>query len=393
MMRKANVLARAAAIIACTMALLLGMALRPMADGESSSEVYNSGMLIPIDDTSVEVLGQRIDVIMPKPPQENQAYPPATIRVQYELIHEENSPVTIKVAWPSGGLDEGMQNHEPEYPISISLDGKQIPYRFLREEDLAGPYIVEWLKQIDQLLTAKPKLKAKVLELRKIVPKPTGQNQNPTVYNANCRELADQFGKWMIANSYIKSAYRDDASNIAAGLMGMNIGSNGWSVQFALRWLDPNHRELDIHRELSDRWGYASLLLDPNTHWLTRVDGLFSSAFAVIRFDIKLTPKIKHVLSVSYKQSLGFVGRPPDFYGLAYFMEPARRWHQWDRTTINITAPKEWAKVVVRPTPSSSLVTAQAKVMTIEMPGRPYENLYISVVPPPESKEKRQAPN
>lgn len=361
-----------------------------IADGEPTVEIVNSGMIIPINDDSIHIIDQLIEINLPERIKIDEfSWPSADISVRYEMENEGVSPCTISVAWPSGGISHNFRKpSEPEYPIHISLDGKPLSYTFLRRNDLAEPYIQEWLKQIDIKLAAKPKLKTKVMELRKKIPNYTSKTDVDS-YISKCKPLSDHFGKWMVENGYLKSRYQWRSGEVAAGLLGVrscNYSGTEEYVQEALSWLDSKRKWSYLNGELAERWGYSRLLLDPNTHYLRDAGHvgflLQDPEFAVIRFDIKLKPKNQHVLKVNYKQSLGTVGRPLEYYGLVYFMEPARRWGRWDKTTIKITAPNIWDKVVVRPTPSSAVKTEKSRIMTIAMDGRPYENLYISLVPP-----------
>ena len=163
--------------------------------------------------------------------------------------------------------------------------------------------------------------------------------------------------------------------------------SRASSEQNALKWLDPIYTPIDLDNTLHERWDYQSLLLDPWSEYLDDIEGstlgdIHDPYFGIIRFPITLEPMKKQTLIVDYLQDLSWTGKTKNdsFCGLVYIMEPAQRWGIWEQTTIQIHIPTGMKKVAIRPRPSNITHSKKMTTYTIKM-GRPYENLYVSLVP------------
>lgn len=358
-----------------------------MANGESAAFLTNSGILVPVTEGYVQVPDQRVEVTLPSRAAVQRGEQVAHIRVTYTLYNDHTTPVNLTVAWPTDGraFDRDRPPHT-EYPVYIKLDGSTVPYNYLTFEKLADQYVQPWLARIDALLADKPDLKQLVTTLR---------NEHPfkrreltvgdrTSYFDNA---AGYLGAWMQLHGYHKGD-QFSASYLAGGLLGRWGNRREDAVQGALRWLDPTHKFVDVVDEISQRWDFHPILLDPKREWLIDAsyymiypDEAFAASFGIIRFPISLEAQKKHRLIVDYQQYFGEVGRPVEFYGLVYIMEPARRWGFWSKTTIQVRVPEGWRKVAIRPRPSKVTHGKGATTYTIEMPHRPYENLYVSVIP------------
>ena len=59
---------RALTVFITALAVFVAAASISVADGESSTEVVNSGILVPVTENDIHILDQRIDVVLPKPP-------------------------------------------------------------------------------------------------------------------------------------------------------------------------------------------------------------------------------------------------------------------------------------------------------------------------------------
>ena len=357
------------------------------ADGEPSGYLDNSGVIVPLDEEHARVLGQRIEITLPEPSKPGAIPTPADVRVEYLLDSwDKKKPLDINVAWPTGGMSGHIaKRHDPEYPVDIKLDGKPVSFKMLRYEDLAAPYVSAWLKRIDDLLTKKPELKRRVLQMRRAHPiKDWTAMDSASFYKL--RSPTMQLGKWMVKQGLLrKGFYYHHPQSLAAGLLGFPSEEGGprdWTVQDALQWLDPTHKRVNLREVFVERWGYGSVLLDPVKRRLVYVETTLGGPpdFAVIRFPIRLLPKKQHRLVVRYKQQLGGT-RGEDWKGLAYLMEPARRWGRWEKTTMVIRAPLSWTDMVIRPHARSVGRDGKSETYRIDIEGRPYENLYISMVP------------
>jgi len=358
-----------------------------MADGESAAFLANSGILVPVTEKHVQVLDQRVEVTLPSRAAVRRDEQVAHIRVTYTFYNDSNESANLTVAWPTDGRAfDGDRPPHTEYPVYIKLDGKPVPYNYLTYEALADQYVQPWLARIDALLADKPELKQQVTTLR---------SENPHIRrvltvgdrNYHFDDATSYLGKWMQIHGYLKENDHS-AAFVAGGLLGRYGNRREDAVQEALRWLDPTYSPIDVVDEISHRWSFHPILLSPEREWLIDAsdymiypDEAFAASFGIIRFPMTLEAQTKQTLIVDYQQYFGQVGRPVEFYGLVYIMEPARRWGRWDKTTIQVHAPDGWKKVAIRPGPSRVTKSKGLTTYTTEMPHRPYENLYVSVVP------------
>ena len=384
-------------------AALLAISILPIfADGESSVFLVNSGIIVPVTETHVQVPEQSVTITLPTPTAD-QEMAPAHIRVVYSLLNDSDKPLDLTVAWPTGARS-GEHPNPPQttHPVYIKLDDTPIASTFLDYFALAEQYIQPWMEQIDALLQEKPELRDKVLELRRetnFVPRELTVAEHIETY----QDAVSYLGSWMDAHGYYIDNDIFTSEYISRGLLNKAPGIDSWhdrNVQAALKWLDPSYQQIDLYEAISQRWDYRPLLLDPNKEWLNDVshgmiypDEAFADSFGIIRFPISLVANKKQTLIVDYQHSLSLVGHyvfnkkeeqsgyARDYYGLVYIMEPARRWGRWDKTTINICVPNGWKKVAIRPRPTRVSEAPGMKIYHIEMPHRPNENLYVSVVP------------
>ncbi|MBI3947895.1 MAG: hypothetical protein HY321_18390 [Armatimonadetes bacterium] len=374
--------------------LLLGCLIAPwsgaLANGEASEELVNSGIIVPVDARGTHVLDQRVEITLPKHSMEWRQL--AEIRVTYVLRDDYAEKARkLMVAWPTGGIAHRTRTgpmpigHALDCPVSIKQDGKPVGYKVLDFDDLAAPYIRGWLHQIDELLKSKPQLREQVLLARRAAARkpPTG--------------WAYALGQWMQKNHLLKPGDPDEEW-LAAGLVGVlpdhEDGRLDRLVQRALKWLQPSYQRMDLYEVLVQRWGYRPLLLDPATERLHKVyyESHSPPDFGIIRFPVYLQPRKRHTLVVHYKQHLSWVDRPPSWHGMAYLMEPAKRWGIWDKTTIVIRVPPGWKKVAIRPPARRTRGAHSESVYTITIRGfdaRPYEDLYISLAQQPRPRRRQ----
>jgi len=351
------------------------------ADGEPTGRFAESGIVVPIDDTYVDVLDQKVFVTLPAltEVQPDGQPKPAVIRVEYvlrrerSLPDEKDEPLTIQVGWPTSGVPLGEKGHLLCIP-AIKFDGKPVAYNFLSFDDLWNQYEQFWMARIDKLLGSKPALKERVLYWRQ------------TAAVGKLKGWMEQHG--------LGSESKRMTETIAAGLLG-NTDDNarpsdqGYAIQTALTWLDPFYESIDLYKTLSERWGHKLLLLDPATEQLVDMDSDLlghDPGFGIFRFPIALELNKEHHLVVQYGQFLGSAtGATEPWYGLLYLMEPARRWGGWHKTTIEIRVWTGWGRVAIRPPAKKISTTGGYDTYRILMRHRPYEDLWISVDQPSSS--------
>ncbi|NIN64715.1 MAG: hypothetical protein GTO63_08445, partial [Anaerolineae bacterium] len=229
----------------------------PLCAGEPTGQFAESGIVVPIDDTHVDVLDQKVFITLPQPKVPPDGQPkPAVIRVEYvlhrepSLPDEKDEPLTIQVGWPtSSGVPLGERGHLLCIP-AIKFDGKPVAYNFLSFDDLWNEYEQLWMARIDKLLRWKPALKERVLCWRQ------------TAAVGKLKDWMEQHG--------LGSESKRMTETIAAGLLG-NTDDNarpsdrGYAIQAALTWLDPFYESIDLYKTLSERWGHKLLVLDPAT--------------------------------------------------------------------------------------------------------------------------------
>jgi len=384
------------------------------ADGEPTGEMSGTGIIVPIDETFACVRDQKITVTMPtikgmfdlKPTDHyNQ---PAIVRVEYTMENLSGKPLQIAVGWPTSGFQFSNQIEEildPAYAPAIKLDGKPVPATFLTYADLADQYVKPWMEQVDKLLDSKPEVKKQVEAIRKEAAEygkfesaqDHDEKTSPAMYERDwLQEIGvDKLVKWLVEHKYIRDEI-PAKDVLAGGLLG--FGRNRvYLVQEALNWLDPNYKAIEVYPILAQRWGYEDVLLDPDTNQLTdMVDALLGSesSFGVFRFPITLRPGKKHKLIVQYAQSLGGIYRGPGkWFGLMYIMEPSKRWGGWEKTTIEVRVPSEWAKVAIRPPTQKVGTSGGMDIYRVTIQGRPCENLFISTVPPAKLRDGNIPPD
>ncbi|MDO8684786.1 MAG: hypothetical protein Q7N50_15085 [Armatimonadota bacterium] len=363
-------------------------------NGEPSGSLYNSGIIVPLTDKSVYVLDQRIDIILPKPGEltnlDGEVEKPVDIRVEYLLCAQNTKePLAINVAWPTGGLVRDMRRgNVPEFPIDIKLDNKPVGFNFLRYNSLADPYVRVWLRRIDGMLDKKyPELQRRIQQARnKHQIKDWDKIDDYHLFKF--QQTTSELGKWMIQQGIInKKPYIYDPKPLVSGLIGLPIkgAPRDRIAQSALKWLDPSYKIIQLDEVLADRWDYQPLLLHPIKKQLVFVNATVWGCpeFAIIRFPITLNPKEKHRLVVHYKD---YLGSSEDWKGLTYIMKPARRWGRWEKTTITVKVPQAWKSIAIQPYATLKKYQNGYSIYRITIDGCPYENLYVSVVPPQSKK-------
>lgn len=357
------------------------------ADGEPTGRLAESGIVMPVNDTHVDVLDQKVFIKLPEPriPPDGQPKP-AVIRVEYvlrrerSLPDEKDEPLTIQVGWPaSRGIPVGEKGHLFCIP-AIKFDGKPVAYNLLSFDDLWYQYEQFWIARIDELLRSKPALRERVLAIRK-------ECQGQGVYSWRPTAAVGELKRWMEQHG-LGSESKRMTETIAAGLLG-NTDDNArpsdqaYAIQTALTWLDPFYESIDLYETLSERWGHKLLLLDPATEQLVDMESDLlghDPGFGVFRFPIALELDKEHRLVVQYGQFLGSAtGAAGPFRGLLYLMEPAKRWGGWQKTTIEIRVPTGWHQVAIRPPGKKISTTGGYDTYRILMRHRPYEDLWISV--------------
>lgn len=361
-------------ILTCCLGFLsLVTCLAPVrADGEPTARLSDSGIIVPIEDRDAHVIAQRVTLTLPPP--ERVWHDPAIVRVEYVLRSDRREPLAIWLGWPTSGIRYQGGAPHPRCLPAIKFDGKPTGYNLLSLDDLAEPYVRGWTKQMDQLLELRPALRKQVLKVRE------EGTQRGQEWLAG--EGMSALARWLSENRLARDV---ESEGLACGLLGVNAGHGGDRryryVERALRWLDPDRRAVNAYDELSRRWGHEALMLEPETGQIMDIRGdmIREPEFAVFRFPITLQPRQQHHLVVQYGQFLGECNRFDDpWYGLAYLMEPARRWGRWERTAIEVRAPSAWRTVAIRP-PAHQVKTERGfAVYRINM-GRPEENLYLSV--------------
>jgi hypothetical protein len=244
--------------------------------------------------------------------------------------------------------------------------------------DLAEEYVRPMLDRIAELVEARPALRD---EVRRLQDERDAKGEQWRYW-----ESAHQLADWLVQEKLIDNS--GPAYIVAMGLLGVapQAGSHerrDYWVQYALQWLDPTYQKVDVFGILSDRWGHDTRLLHPDTDQLVQVrEGSPGGEpiFSVFRFSITLEPWRKHRLVAQYGQFLGGSEEDdPAWAGLVYIMTPADRWGYWEKTTIEIKVPTGWKTVAIRPPAKKVATEGGLTTYRIAIPGRPCENLYVSV--------------
>jgi len=373
-----------------------------LADGEPTAEMSGTGIIVPVRSVYARVLDQRVsitlprakDVVPPKHMPNDWEDKPAVVRVEYLLQNAEQKPLNIQVGWPTSGFRMKARPRVSGWRLSkastpaIKLDGKPIPFNLVGGQELEDTenraITSAGIPRIEKFLDAEPKLKEQVLAIRR---KAESQRRSGDWLEG---VGADELKRWMVQQKMLPGG-QNWTRSVALGLLGYTRNPYSSSnqptpryIQGALHWIDPGYEEVDVRRKLAERWGHREVLLNPSNGQLADISGNTMSggtAFAVFRFPITLQPGKKHKLVIQYGSYLGWVGQSDPWYGMVYIMEPAKRWGPWEKTTIEVRVPPDWAEVAIRPPAKRVSASGGFQLYRIVMNQRPSEDLWISAIP------------
>jgi hypothetical protein len=350
-------------------------------NGDPAAWIGEGGALVPISRPDIGIDEERLTIEFPALTNRDWR---AIIRAEYDLRKTSSlaSSAPLEIGFPISFPFMTSPEYAKTPLVYVKLDGKAIRARYLTFEDLIAPTINLWIKKIDKLLKDKHDLHEAVVASRNTKSDPN---------------IARLLAGWMCENMDMKGKTVDEMTPIAEGLIGGSSGKGrDYAVQAALKWLDPNYQEVDLFKQLSQRWDHEPLLLDPQSKQLAKVPD--ERAFGVFQFQLPALSEGKHKLVVQYRQRLGFGPGPvykspkrnlysTPFQGIRYILTPAKKWASWGTTHIKIVVPQGWQEIAIRPAPNKTTDKQGMKIHEIVM-GKPEENLYVSALRKPEKGSK-----
>lgn len=139
---------------------------------------------------------------------------------------------------------------------------------------------------------------------------------------------------------------------------------------------------MSMYERLSEEWGHAELVLDPANGQLIRSYTIsWRRPFGAVVFPVRLEPESSHTLVVQHKQRPGGESdyfRKRRFISLRFLLSRISTWHGNPETTIDVTVPEGWRKIMTRPPPGQVIPTASGTTYRIRFTHRPVEELYVA---------------
>jgi hypothetical protein len=302
--------------------------------GEESRHQGEAGVPSPLS-RGLPVRAEEIRVHIAIPPPRETSSPTTTVRSEVKLRKLGKEPVEFEVGFPVAYPHMPVREYPLSYPYdtgyrvtTVKLDGEPIPAKLLFYADLAEPQVAEWISEIERHLGHLPEL-----------------------YEPGNR-----------ADLWERNPER--------------------TVQGELAELDPEYARISLYKQLSEDWGHAELMVNPFSGQLIESYGIcWHRPFGAVVFPVTLETDGTHTLVVHHRQRLGMERnyyRQTRFVALRYVLTRMGAWGGLFETTIDVTVPDGWEKVVTRPPPGQVIPTESGITYRIRMARRPLEELYVA---------------